>query len=470
MTISVNSSSLDNWQGETAEPAKLEQPGKLDSDRENWTHVIATIGTTFFVYGIFLLQGVMVARLLGPLGRGEFGTALYVPRDILLYTGLLGGIEIVNSYASRRLTGSIDLKYSAMRLGWVSGVITAVIAAVLSTVMLLSVGKAYLLPYCWICCLFVPWEHVHLVVSAVDRGDRNFGAYNVNRILFALAFPVMVAATFSLRLYDYIPGPHPKLLLVTVVFVTSRILGLLPTLRGMKLGTAFRNWLTSRSKKSTSQSTENRAQQPQVGQLLVEGRPYAFSMFATELFERLDVLLIVLFAAVETSGHYFVAVPAASLLTVIPNALGVFTFNAGASPDKKFSARQAILFLSGTAFVQVLSTIVFCLIVPFLIIFMFTEAYRESIPFVIALAPACAIKGYLQTVDGFLKGRGKPMLGVHSRLISIVGMIVFFVLTYPKFDLISIPLSACFGQGISMILLSIAAVREVHTDTSEKAA
>ena len=475
MTVTANSSSIETWPKNSADVSSVgngQDVAGTNGQKDRFLSVVATIGTMFFVYGIFLLQGVLVARLLGPLGRGEFGTAMYLPRDILLYTGLLGGVEIVNSYASKRFADSIDLKYSAMRLGLVSGLITALVSAIISTVMLCAVGKSYLLPYCLICCFFLPWEHIHHVVSAVDRGCKDFFAFNLNRVLFALAFPLMVALAFGIRLYDYLPVQHPKLLLVTLVFVLSRFVGLLPTLRGMRLLPTFLNWWRNagtRKRESAAGCQHGpdaaNSSQPEVKQLLIEGKPYAFSVFATELFERLDGLLIVLFATVEASGHYFVAVPAAALLTVIPNALGVFSFNAGADPTREFSIRRCIVFLVATGFVQVVTTLVFCLIVPTLISFAFGTVYEPAIPFVLALAPACAIKGFLQTVDGFLKGRGKPLLGVWSRIISILGMLSFFALTYERFGLMSIPYAACFGQGISMVILTTAVILEVHSDS-----
>ena len=83
----------------TQEPLKrLGLIGKLfeDSDLGN---VFTTFLTTLAVFGIYLIQGVVIARILGPVGRGEFGTAMFFPRDVFLYAGLLGGIEVVNSYA-----------------------------------------------------------------------------------------------------------------------------------------------------------------------------------------------------------------------------------------------------------------------------------------------------------------------------------------------------------------------------------
>ena len=419
-------------------------------------HVFATFATTLTIFGIFMLQGILVARVLGPIGRGEFGTAVFFPRDILLYVGLLGGIEIVNRYASRGICEK-RLKQSAARLGMMSGLMTAVAAAVLSIVVLSFVdhgAKAYLIPYCLLVCLFVPWEHVHLTVSGVDRGQERYARYNFNRLIFAAAFPFLVLMLVITGLHEA-AGSH-LLLVICSLFVVSKIVGLLPTLRGI----SFRDWF----RLPAQQNEESPV--PSAKTLLRDGRPYALSMFATELFERLDILLILALASVQESGFYFVAVPAATLLTIAPNALGVFTFNAGAE-GRRVTLKTALAFVSGTAVFQIVAMACLWLIIPWLIVLFYGEPFRPAIAFVWFLLPACAIKGFLQAVDGYLKGCGKPLIGVWARVISIFVMLVFVAVSYQEFGLLSIPMAAFVGQTVSMLIITGYAIRLVANQNPE---
>ena len=176
----------------------------LLAEREHLRQVGATMATTLTVFGIFLVQGILIARVLGPLGRGEFGTAIFFPRDILLYVGLLGGIEIVNQYARAESVHPNDLRRAAAKLGMVSGFLTAIVGAAFSIGVLLLVdggAKAYLIPYCLLICLFLPWEHIHLTVSGVDRGLENYSRYNFNRLFFAATFPLLIVVLFVSGLY-----------------------------------------------------------------------------------------------------------------------------------------------------------------------------------------------------------------------------------------------------------------------------
>ena len=409
----------------------------------------ATIATTLVVFGIFMVQGILIARVLGPIGRGEFGTAMFFPRDILLYIGLLGGIEIVNRYASMQTVAPNQLRRSAARLGMLSGMITAICGAVLSIVVLALVNsgtKAYLIPYALLVCLFVPWEHMHLTVSGVDRGLQDYSRYNFNRLFFASTFPILVFALFLTGAHKLV-GDY-LLLTVCGLFVASKIVGMIPTFRGIPL----RQWLT---KPATTDE-----QVPSAARLLRDGRPYAVSLAATELFERLDILLILALASIKESGFYFVAVPAAALLTIAPNALGIFTFNAGAE-NRRISIGTAAGMLVGTAVFQIIATLALALIVPELIVLFYGAEFAPAIEYTWYLLPACAIKGFLQAADGYLKGVGKPMIGVVARFMSIFVMLAFVYFAFNQYSLVSIPMAACLGQALSMLIITYYVIREV---------
>lgn len=436
-----------------------------DPPKKELLNVALTFLTTLWIFGIYLVQGILVARILGPVGRGEFGTAIFFPRDILLYAGLLGGVEVVNSVASQ-IVGSrvVGLKRTAARMGIVSGLITAVAAACLATVMLIVTDRLYLLPWCLACCLFVPLEHIQLTISAVDRGRANYGFYNINRLLFALAFPSLLMLIYPTRLYIWFPVS--ELTLICGLFLTSRLLGVLPTLRGMfgesSMTDADTDVAVSNDRKNVDQPL------PGVVQLLKDGRGYAVSMLATEVFERLDVLLILLLATqVDQVGYYLVAVPVAAILTIAPNALAVFTFNAGANVKRRVTLTLAVSVMLLTGLLQLVSALVYSQVMPWLLVTLFGDRFSSSITFALWLLPACAIKGYLQAADGYLKGCGRPLVGVWARALSVLVMLAFVGTAFASLggvdiqNLILIPIAAGLGQAISMVIISTVVILDV---------
>ncbi|MEM9943505.1 MAG: hypothetical protein AAF939_18225 [Planctomycetota bacterium] len=447
----------------------------IRKESKQWVHVVATFLTTLATFGIFLLQGVVVARLLGPTGRGEFGTALFFPRDILLYAGLLGGVEMINSLAIRPDIEGRSLKYAAVKLSFLSGVLTAIVACFFSVVLLVVVDKAYLIPYCLLVSIFVPWEHMQLTISAVDRGRKAFHAFNVNRLLFHATFVILILLVFQSGL-NRLTGLS-DLTLVCLLFVASRMIGLLPTLRGMRL---WDHWFPGNRTQGMPeiQKTQNEfnpdAAVPTSWELLKQGRFYALSMFASEFFERLDVFLVVAIATVTESGYYFVALPAASLLTVAPNALSIFTFNAGAEKDKLPNTKKVVTVISSVIALQILSSMFMVFVIPILIQLFYGPSFHPAIDFALWLIPAFAIKGFLQAADGYLKGRNRPMVGVWARTISIGLMLGFVGAVYldwfPLFEekIFSIPVAALLGQALSMVIITVSVVLDSQTTTQQR--
>lgn len=422
--------------------------------------LVTTFLTTLTVFGIFLVQGIIVARILGPAARGEFGTVLYFPREILLYAGLLGTVEVIARFAARNRENATQLKYSAARIGMITGTITGVLAAILSIALLVPTDKDYLIPFALLCCLFVPWEHVHLTISAVDRGQGSWRRYNVNRLVFALAFPVLVSLAWLINLPEMLNTSW--LWVMCGLFVLARIMGMLPTLRGMHL-------LSPRLRRQWSgEASSNDEAVPRPRKLLRQGRPYAVSMLVSELFDRLDIFLILAVATVTASGYYFVAIPAAALLMIAPHALGMFTFNAGARRQGAVSRGKAINVMLLTAVFQVVSTLLLALVIDDLVVLFYSDAFAAAIPFALWLLPAAAMRGFIQVADNWLKGRGKPMVGVTARLAGIPVMLLFAALTFGSFGLLSIPMAACVGQALALVVVVAGVLLNVDEERSVK--
>ena len=144
-----------------------------------------------------------------------------------------------------------------------------------------------MIPYCLLACCFVPWEHIHLTVSGVDRGRESYTAYNVNRLIFAASFPLLIGAAWLTGILQL--AAQNLLLTFCLIFVLSRIIGLIPTLRGL----SFTEWIGGPGESAgLPRDGNSKDDQPSAKELLRDGGPYALSMFASELFERLDLLLI----------------------------------------------------------------------------------------------------------------------------------------------------------------------------------
>ena len=328
-----------------------------------------------------------------------------------------------------RLTSQIDqqkLRRSALWLGLTTGAVTTLIVVGLNVVAL-PVGKRSLLPIALVCGFSLIGQHVMLIMTAVDRGSGEFNKYNLRRFIAAAAFPLLLLGMALLS--------NLTVMTAAVLFVIASLISMAACVIGVR--------------KPLSGPTAI-----PTGQLLKESRPYGFSMFVTDLFERLDLLLVLWLAPLVEQGFYAAMVPAAYPLTVIPNTVGLFLFNAGADKNKKLNRSHIHRILGSSLAVQTLTTIVFMLLIGPLVVLVYGQDYEPAIEFVLWLAPASAIKGILQGLDSYLKGRGRPLAPIKARGFAMLVMFVTAIALVPVYGTVAIAMAALAGQVVCFVWLS----------------
>jgi O-antigen/teichoic acid export membrane protein len=266
-----------------------------------------------------------------------------------------------------------------------------------------------------------------LIMTAVDRGSGEFGKYNLRRFLAAAAFPVLLLGTAVIT--------EMTVAIAAWLFVGASVLSMAACIIGV-------------SRPMTGPTAIP------INQLLRESRPYGFSMFVTDLFERLDLLLVLWLAPLVEQGFYAAMVPAAYPLTVIPNTLGLFLFNAGADKDRKLGHGDVHRILGSSIAIQTLTTVVFMLLVGPLVVLVYGNDFEPAIQFVLWLAPASAIKGILQGLDSYLKGRGRPLAPIKARGSAMVVMCITALVLVPSQGTVAIAMAALAGQVVCLIWLS----------------
>ena len=115
----------------------------------SWRQLAGVAGTLvvgFATFGLFAVQGILLARILGPEGRGEFAAIVAFPQ-MLLYLGLLGAAEIFARRAAQLPEGCSDtpLRLLAIRYGLATGLVFGLVCCLLAMVAMPQ-EKRYLAP------------------------------------------------------------------------------------------------------------------------------------------------------------------------------------------------------------------------------------------------------------------------------------------------------------------------------------
>ena len=416
----------DNGGAPVAElPTESTAPAEPEKPKSNKLQFVWTVGFAFAIVGLQLGQGILLARLLGPEGRGAYAAAvLYV--QLLLYIGLMGGLEVICRAATADHRDLAKLRRSALWLGITTGAITMVAVIGLS-LFALPAAKSQFMPLALLCSLSLIGQHVMLIMTAVDRGSGEFGKYNTRRLIAAAAFPValLIAALLT----------QVTVAMTCALFVLASIVSMVACVIGVPRP------FTGPSERPTKN-------------LLRESRPYGLSMLATDLFERLDLLLILWMAPLVDQGFYAAMVPAVYPLTVIPNTLGLFLFNAGANKNKRFTRTDIHRIIGSSVAIQTLMTVVFMLLIAPVVLLLYGDPYEPAIKYALLLAPVSAIRGILQGLDSYLKGRGRPLAPVRARVVAMTVMVVVAIALFPRYGTIAIAIAALAGQVLCFVWLS----------------
>ncbi|MCG8649848.1 MAG: oligosaccharide flippase family protein, partial [Pirellulales bacterium] len=217
--------------------------------------VAETVGTQMGIFGLQAIHSIVLARILGPEGRGEYSTVVFYSQT-LLYAGMLGSTFSIARRARRQSDRCAPLANASVRLGLTTGTWCFLVVSLLAWFALPS-EKSYLMPWCVAAALLLPLEHGRLALLAVDHGRGKFRKYNVNRLLAAVIFPLLIGAAWLMG--------YRSLSMVVGMVVLTPLISLLCL-------------LAVHPEVGVSQRAD-----PPVGKLIRESIPYGSGYFAAQM-------------------------------------------------------------------------------------------------------------------------------------------------------------------------------------------
>jgi len=396
--------------------------------------VAPTVASAFLITAVNMVQAILLAHALGPVGRGELAASLSYTR-LLTYIGLCGvNYVIVRRVAQARVSDSA-ISRAAVWTGGMTGLATMCVVVVLSLVGL-PPEKRYLAWLSILCAATLPLDHMRLNLNAVDQGRGHMTRFNAGRIVAAAVWPALLAVAWCMG--------GISVARAVVLLVPAALLGL-----------AFRLvWSDDRSYWRTGS--------PRVRELLREGRPFALSMVVNEIFNNLDWLLMLWLVNFAQQGLYAAALPAVRMLCVAPEALAVFAFNAGAKHDRSPRVGHLVALAAGTLAVQAVAALLYWTVLGSLILLVYKQPFAGATVFAVALLPAMVFQGSAIIADGYMRGRGKANVGIAARLAGAICMALAALLLYRACGAMAVPWAASIGNGVATLWLAAAMIRDAR--------
>ncbi len=387
------------------------------------------------VIGMGVVISVVVARVLGPEGRGLYAVAVslgaigvqfgsfglhssniyYVSRDKKILAGLSA-----NSLVVSFLVGGFG-----SLLAWFTFQTWPALAPINGTLLALSL-------------LWIPFGLAYFLLQNLLIGLQDMRGFNkieligkaLNLLLIALVFFggfISVESFFSAG--------------IVVIF----------------FGMIFVLWVLSKGFKGPFRHS---------WKLFKGGFHYGFKAYLAAFFSfmvlRIDILMVKQMLGSEQTGFYSVAVNMADLVIVLPTIIGTLLFpKLAAMTDEKRKWEQVKRALRGVGFFMLLATLALVFVTHPLIKILFGKAFLPAVPAFLWLLPGVFMIALNTLLMNYFASTGMPWVTVYSPAFAALLNIGANLILIPRYGIVGASLSSVLAYG-SMLAFSAVYILIVH--------
>jgi O-antigen/teichoic acid export membrane protein len=362
--------------------------------------ILAPVGFDGAILVTNLTTGIIVARALGPSGRGELAATLLVVQMAAWLFGVANG-EALSFYRSR------DPKSAARLLsGWVIATPPLALLGVAVTELTLpaifAAQTSEAIDVARIYAAMIPVVSLQGIFNGMLLGDEDFFFYNVVRFLVpgltALGYAIFwLLGSFSVELALVSNAAATVIALVAAAFRTLRQLGL-----------ARPDWVLFRKS-------------------FWYGAKAHVGSIAGLVNARLDLLIIPAFLTAASVGLYSVATNVTSITTVLVGTVALMVLPVATRAQD--SARQVILTLQATMGIALTIAIPIGVLAPIALRIVYGADFESAATPLRILLPGAVLQAGIMVLWVGLLAANRPLMVsaavMPAALLTIGGLIVF---------------------------------------------
>lgn len=399
--------------------------------------VVAMFGTQAIEAAIGVVNGILVARLLGPAGKGEYYLLILLPTTmmILLQFGLPQAFAF---FSARGQVAGLVAKSFALTalLSLVGFAIVFVLLPLLESAILHGVSVDLVI----LAFLVLPLLLQAPLSAAIVIGRQAVRWYAAVKLSQPLITTVLLVISLGV-LGQGVAGAIGVFVLVAAINTVGFIVAAVRvgrTVPGAR-GAPFREIVS-------------------YGLRFYPGSLSGFFSYRTDAF----LIAFLLADPTEALGYYSMSVALAEMIFLFPSAVATIFFPHVAGSAREDSDRQVPLVSRVTL---LLSGVVALLLIPCAVVLIWAvlPAFGPSIaPFLVLLPGVVALSG-ARVVGGYVTGIGRP--GINS-IVSVVALVVNVVanlILIPRIGIVGAAVASLISYTLSSLLLTGVAARVSNT-------
>jgi O-antigen/teichoic acid export membrane protein len=381
-----------------------------------------------------LVTNVILARSLGPEGRGVYAVAVMVPAIIALLAQL--GVGSANVYyLSKRLIELDELIGHSLSLAFLLG--TLCFLFVFAYVRLthssqfLGIGSDYVL----VSCLGLPFVLLTGFLMSILQGGQRFLQFNVV-LLLQYAAPTVALVVAVILLHRGTMGAVAAWTASAVVSAVAAAYFVAPPSR-----------LSFRLHPST------------VRPLLRFGLISYLGSLTSFVNYRFDVFIVNLFAGARQVGLYSVGTGLAEVVWYLANAAGIVLAPRVASADGEEADRITEAVSRVVGFLALAAAIVVAVLAPFVVVLFFGADFAESKWAVWLLLPGIVTFSVGRVLSMYLLGRNRLKIDLLASFVGLVATLALDLLLIPHFGFRGAAIASSIAYTAAMLVDLVWVVR-----------
>jgi O-antigen/teichoic acid export membrane protein len=413
--------------GQMAVPVKLIAQliaTPIDRERIRSSAVSRSFATSLLIQALNVVTGILLARSLGPSGRGALAAVLLWPM-ILASVGSLGLAESATYLSARRTERAGGLLGTALVLALAQSALLVGIGLLIEPLVLRHLGPQVHLG--WLFLAYIPLNLVTLSVMGVLNGLGRFGAFNLVRI-------VVIVST-AVGLVSIAAGAALTIRAAVLVYLGANVLTMSVAV--------FLAWRTV---------SNVRPSRDLVRPMLAFGLKSHLGNVSSLANERSDQLLISVVLAPRLLGLYVVAVTLTSLTNLVGSSVDMVAVSRiAAEGDQARKAELARKYFSLTVVGSALISLPLLAVTPMLVTTLFGENFGGAVNAARILLVAAIVLSTNRALAAILKGVGQPLDAGLGEVIALVVTAALLPLMLWRFGIVGAAIASLLAYCTSLL-------------------
>ena len=374
-----------------------------------------------------IITSIVIARVLGPEGKGIYAMVMLVPGMLLLFGEF--GITMSNIYfiGKKKIDKSV-LASNSLFIGLINGVILVSVFLIIYPFIADSVFQGVDSSYIYAILLMIPFS-----LTTSYLGGILVGLLKIKESCIISIVQTVINAAAILLILLVFSGYIFELLILSIVMSISLFL--------------FYTWY--------------------IGKLIGYVKYFSWKSFkkcfnygskgylanALTFFNyRLDMFLVNLFVGVTAVGYYSLSVGLVEMIWIVPQTISFVLFPVVSSSNKKDAAELTASSCRHSFFLSLIMCIGAFLFGRFAIEIMYGEVFLPSYLPLVALLPGVLFFSTSTLTSSYLNGIGKPIYSPIIDSITLSINIVLNIMLIPTYGIVGAAIASSIAYSLTAFL------------------